>query len=168
MFKKKVIKEKVNKKKMIKINYKILIASLVVVYFIAFAGSLFTDTGTWYESVKPSITPPSIVFPIVWNILFFLIAISFYLVFVKANSKQKIIMTSLFAINLLLNFLWSVIFFGMQNPFAGFIELILLGISILSLIYYYSGINKISAYLLIPYFLWICFAGVLNYLIAFG
>mgnify|MGYP006287122181 CR=1 FL=1 len=151
-----------------KINYKILIASLVVVYFIGFAGSLFTDTGDWYDSIKPGITPPGYVFAIVWNILFFLIAISIYLSVTKGTQKQRQITLILFGINLLLNFLWSVIFFGMQNTVLAFFELIILGISIISLIYYNYKINKFSAYLLVPYLIWICFAGYLNYLIAFG
>ena len=155
-------------KKGFKINYKILIASLVVVYFIGFAGSLFTDTGDWYESIKPEITPPGYVFGIVWNILFFLIAISIYISFTEGNKKQRQITLLLFGINLLLNFLWSVIFFGMQNPVFGFYELIILGISIISLIYYNYKINKFSSYLLIPYLIWVCFAGYLNYLSAFG
>ncbi|MFW6226437.1 MAG: TspO/MBR family protein [bacterium] len=154
-------------KKGFKINYKVLIASLVVVYFIGFAGGLFTDTGDWYDSIKPEITPPGYVFAIVWNILFFLIAISIYTSYVKGSKEQKLIVLMLFGINLLLNFLWSVIFFGMQNPVLAFYELILFGISIISLIYYNYKINKFSSYLLIPYLIWICFAGYLNYLIAF-
>ena len=84
------------KKRMKKINWKVLIVSLVVVYLVAFVGSLFTSPVTdseWYDSIKPSITPPGWVFPIVWNILFFLIALSLYFSWINAmesDVKKKI------------------------------------------------------------------------------
>jgi len=138
-------------------NWKILITSFVLVYLTAFLGSLFTDTGSWYESIKPSITPPGYIFPIVWNILFFLIAISLYLAWIK---KQPL---TFYFVNLILNLAWSAIFFGLKMPLLAFFELILLWISIIFLI----KINwrKTSGYLLIPYLLWVTFAGVLNFLI---
>ncbi len=156
----------------LKINWKILIVSLVVVYLVAFAGSLFTSPVTaseWYESIKPEITPPNYVFPVVWNILFFLIAISLYLSW--TNSKKKIErkeIGSVFGINLFLNVLWSVLFFGLQQPVIAFFELLLLWLSIIAMIYATHKINKTSSWLLVPYFLWVSFAGVLNYLVAFS
>ena len=63
---------------MARINWKVLIASFIVIAIVALVGSLFTEIGTWYESVKPSITPPNYVFPIAWNILFILISLSYY------------------------------------------------------------------------------------------
>ncbi|MFC1682084.1 TspO/MBR family protein [Nanoarchaeota archaeon] len=149
------------------INYKVLILSLIIVYGVAFLGSLFTDTTDWYESVKPSLTPPSYVFPIVWNILFFLIAISLYLAWTKSNKKQKSKIALLFGINLFLNLLWSFLFFGLHQPLLAFIELILLWFSIIAMILVVRKINKTSAWLLTPYLLWVTFAGVLNFLIVF-
>ena len=152
-------------------NWKIFVISLVIVYGVAFLGNLLTFENTnseWYNSIKPSITPPDYVFPIVWNILFFLIALSFYLAWTsskKQKIKNKILL--IFGINLFLNIFWSFLFFGLKSPAFAFIELIFLEFSILAMILITRKINKLSSYLLIPYFVWVLFAGFLNYLIAF-
>ena len=148
-----------------RINWKILILSFFVVFLTAYLGSLLTDTGQWYENIKPSITPPSFVFPIVWNILFILIAISLY--FALTSGKNTKLISFLFGINLLLNFLWSFLFFYLKQPSYSLIEIIFLWLSILLLIIYTWNINKTSSYLLIPYLLWVTFATLLNYLMVF-
>jgi tryptophan-rich sensory protein len=154
-----------------KVNFKVLILSLVIVYSVALIGSLFTSPVTktdWYDSIRPSITPPSIVFPIVWNILFLLIALSLYVIITsKKNEKFKKKAYIIFGVNFFLNILWSVLFFGLKNPFLAFFEIILLWISILVMIIYSYKINKNSSYLLVPYILWVSFAIVLNALSAF-
>ena len=150
-----------------KVNWKLLIIAFVVVHLAALVGSQFTDTGAWYESVKPAITPPGYVFPIAWTILFILISISFYLVLIAKKGEVRKTAIIVFLINIFLNGLWSYLFFGLQNPVFAFYELILLWITIAAMIYYSYKLNKIASYLLIPYLLWVSFAGVLNYLIAF-
>jgi len=156
------------KKRMKRINWKVLIVSIVIVYLVAFVGSLFTSSNTdseWYDSIRPSITPPNWVFPIVWNVLFFLIALSLYFSWINArkwNVKKKIIVV--FGINFILNIFWSVLYFGLKNPFYAFIEIFILWISIVSMIYISYKIDKKAAYLLIPYLLWVSFAIILNYL----
>ena len=153
-----------------KIRWKVLIISLILVFLTAFIGSFFTSGNTnsdWYQQIKPSITPPNYVFPIVWNILFFLIALSLYFSWIKAKNKNKKKIAIVFSINLILNILWSFLFFGLRNPLLGFIELIILWISIIVMIKTTYKIDKKSSYLLIPYLLWVSFAGILNYLIAF-
>ena len=150
------------------INWKILIISLVIVYLVAFIGGIFTSSNVnteWYNSIKPSITPPSWVFPIAWNILFLLIAISLYFSWINAkNKKTKIKIAGVFGINFLLNILWSIIYFSLKNPFYAFIEIIILWISILCMVCTSYKIDKKAGYLLIPYLLWVSFAIVLNYL----
>ena len=148
-----------------KIRWKTLISCLAIVFAIAFAGSLFTKTGEWYESVKPPIAPPNYVFPIVWNILFFLISLSLYISWTNSDKSQKIKIFFVFGLNLALNLLWSILFFRFQSPFYSFYELILFWLSILLMIYTTYKINKTSSYLLVPYFLWVSFAGILNWLI---
>jgi tryptophan-rich sensory protein len=154
---------KINKYKL-----KILIVSLVIVYLVAFIGSIFTSQGTdseWFEQTRPSITPPNYVFPIVWNILFFLIALSLYFAWINSkNNEDKRKIMLVFGINFILNILWSVFYFSLRNPLYAFIELILLFISIIFMIYVTASIDKKSSYLLVPYLLWVGFAGILNYL----
>lgn len=150
-----------------KINWKVLIISLLIVYGIALIGGLFTSgntSGEWYESIKPSITPPNWVFPIVWNILFFLIALSLYFAWINAKKKDKKNIIIVFGINFLLNILWSVLYFGLKTPLYAFIEILIFWISIISMIYVTYKIDKKAAYLLIPYLLWVSFAIILNYL----
>lgn len=167
MVKKKIKKQpKKQSKKQSKINWKVLIISLIIVYAVAFLGSLFTSNAVksdWYQSVRPSITPPNYVFPIVWNILFLLIALSLYFAWVNSTKKQKNSISLLYGINFILNILWSVFYFGMRSPSAAFCIIILLWVSILSLILFTKKITKTSSYLLIPYILWVSFAIVLNY-----
>jgi translocator protein len=156
-----------------KVNWSVLLVSLIVVYAVALLGGIFSGNtnSVWYQTVKPAITPPNLVFPIVWNILFLLIALSIYFAWTSTKKKRvrrQIII--LFGANLALNLAWSIFFFGLQRPGFAFIDLIVLWISILSLLIFTWKIEKRpkkSFYLLLPYFVWVTFAGILNYLIVF-
>lgn len=154
-----------------KINWKLLILSFIIVYAAAFIGGLFTSQGTnssWYQSIKPSLTPPNWVFPIVWNILFFLIALSLYFSLINSKNKSlKLKVGIVFAINLILNILWSVFYFSLKKPLFAFFDLILLWFSIILMILITYRVDKKSSLLLLPYLLWVSFAGILNYLSAF-
>jgi len=148
-------------------NWKVLILSLVVVYLIAFIGGLFTSQNTssdWYESIRPSITPPNWVFPVVWNVLFFLIAIALYFSWISSDKKQKKNIMIVYGINFFLNIFWSFLYFSLKNPRMAFFELIVLWLSIVSMIVVSYKIDKKAGYLLIPYLLWVSFAGILNWL----
>jgi len=156
----------------------------LIVILTASLGSLFTSSAVnspWYQTIKPSITPPNYVFPIAWGILFFMIALSLYFAWTNAKkrpetkfparrkltsflAKQKKIVAAVFGINLVLNVLWSALYFGMKNPLLGFCDIVLLWISILAMIIALWKIDRISSYLLVPYFLWVSFASVLNFL----
>ncbi len=154
-----------------KFNWKTLLVSFLIVFAVAFVGSLFTSSNTdsaWYESIKPEITPPNLVFPIVWNILFILIALSLYFAWTNSkNKKDKKRIIIVFGINFILNILWSILYFGLKNPFAALIEIFFLWTSIMIMAYTAYNINRISGYLLIPYLLWVSFAIILNYLSVF-
>ncbi|MFH1501268.1 MAG: TspO/MBR family protein [archaeon] len=145
-----------------------LIISVVIVFLVAFIGSVFAGQNTnsdWYESIKPSITPPNYVFPIAWTILFILIAISLYFVLVNSKKKQKNKIYLIFGANFIFNILWSFFFFSMQLPLLAFIDIILVWLTIFGMIVVSWKINKSAAYLLIPYLLWVSFASILNILI---
>lgn len=149
------------------IKWNVLVICLIAVFIVAYIGSLFTREATksdWYQQIKPSLTPPNWVFPVVWNILFFLIALSLYFAWINANDKQKSKIVLVFGINFLLNVLWSMLYFYLRNVQQAFYEIILIFISIILMMLTVRKINKTSLYLLIPYLLWVGFASVLNYL----
>jgi tryptophan-rich sensory protein len=153
------------------VNWKVLIISLLVVYAVAAIGGLLTTSAvnsSWYEQIKPSITPPNWIFPVVWNVLFFLIALSLYFAWMSAKAKEKGGIALIFGLNLALNVLWSYFYFYSQKPSWAFFELMLLWLSTALMIYTTWKINKKSAWLLVPYLVWLSFAGVLNYLSAFA
>lgn len=144
-----------------------LAVSLALCFLAGFVGSIFTtpSIATWYADLtKPSFNPPNWIFGPVWTILYIMMAISFYLVWQK-GTKDKIVQTSLFAfiLQLVLNVLWSIVFFGMHSPLWGFIVIILLWIAILTTIVCFFKVSKTAGYILIPYLLWVSFAAVLNY-----
>ncbi len=157
-------KKRFNRKLSKKINWKVFIACIIIVFAVAAIGSSFTKIDNWYYSVKPSITPPAWVFPVVWTLLFYLIAISMYFSWLSSTPKQKNKTIVLFAVNFILNNLWSLFYFKMHNPLGAFIVIILLWVSIISLIVYTYKLSKKASYLLIPYLLWVSFAAILNYL----
>lgn len=123
-------------------------------------GSVFTfnSVNMWYVTLnKPFFNPPSWIFAPVWTILYLLMGVSLYLVWgtKKVNLKW-------FWIQLALNSLWSLIFFGLKNPMFAFLEIILLWLAILMTIKSFWKYNKTASWLLLPYLLWVTFASILN------
>ena len=146
-----------------------LIISIIICQLAGIIGSFFTSPSipTWYASLnKPEFNPPNWIFAPVWITLFLLMGISLYIIW---SSKTKISYKKtafiFFGVQLLLNTLWSIIFFGFQSPFYAFIEIILLWFSILITIIVFYRISRPAAYLLVPYILWVSFAAVLNFFI---
>lgn len=150
-----------------KVNWPKLIFAIVLCQVAGIIGSLFTFSAipTWYASlVKPSFNPPSWIFGPVWTILYILMGISFYLILLKNLKKKEIkIAVNLFVWQLIANSLWSIIFFGMKNIQLALIEIVVLLVLIFTTIKKFYKINKVAAYLLIPYLLWTGFATFLTY-----
>lgn len=143
-------------------NYFKLIASIVICLGAGLLGSVFTTPhiATWYAGLnKPKFNPPNWIFAPVWTTLFVLMGISLYLVWNK-NPKPKTIL--IFSGQLALNILWSYLFFYLHRPDLAFFELIALWLAILWTIINFRSISKTASYLLLPYILWVAFAGVLN------
>lgn len=117
------------------------------------------------EIITPALAPPSILFPIVWTVLYVLMGISAAMIFgstsVPANQRAEALFS--YFVSLVVNFFWSIIFFNMQMYFFAFIWLVLLWVLILKTILEYRQINKIAAYLQIPYLVWVTFAGYLTF-----
>lgn len=146
--------------------FKTLLGVLFVVSAAAL-GSLFADTSSeWYKSlIKPSLSPPAIVYPVVWTAIYALIGISLSLVVNDAKTTKKTLF--LFAANMLLSALWPYVFFEKHEPAGAFFIIALMILTALLLLYNVYKINKTASYLLIPYFLWLWFALYLNYEIVF-
>ncbi len=145
----------------------VLVCSLVIVYGAGFLGSLVTIgevNGAWYTSVKPSITPPSWIFPWVWNFLFFLIALCLWRSWMRATEREKQHVAFWYGINLVLNVAWSFLYFRHHAPAAAFIDLILLWVSIIGMMVVSYRIRPKYVWFLVPYLAWVSFAGILNYL----
>lgn len=144
-----------------------LIIAIVVSELAGVVGSVFTVSAipTWYAGlVKPTLNPPSWVFGPVWITLYFLMGIAAFLVWRKGFERRDVKMAlGIFGVQLFLNAIWSIIFFGLHNPFWAFIEIIVLWLAIVWTIVVFYRISKPAAYLLLPYILWVSFAGYLNY-----
>lgn len=132
---------------------------------IGILGSFFTisEITTWYATLnKPFFNPPNWIFGPVWTSLYALMGVSIFLMLEQKlkNEENKIIF--LFSLQLFLNFLWSVIFFGFHLPLLALIEILLLWGSILYLIIKFYKYSKPASFLLVPYLLWVSFATLLN------
>ena len=151
-----------------KINWKTLILCILIPLAVGFLASVFTSDSVmlFSEITKPPLSPPAWAFPVVWTILFVLMGASSYLVLAskKPQSQIKSALT-VYGIQLAFNFFWSIIFFNLQAYLFAFFWLVILWLLIILTIYLFSKINKTAAILLIPYLLWVTFAGYLNYAI---
>ncbi len=152
-----------------KVNFVRLIVSIIICQLAGIIGSFFTapNIPTWYAAVnKPWFNPPNWVFAPVWTTLFVLMGISLYLIWEKGIEKKDVRMAvAVFGIQLLFNIIWSVLFFGFQNPMLAFVEIIILWLSILATIVLFYKLSKPAALMLVPYIAWVTFAAVLNYYI---
>jgi len=143
-----------------------LIIFLLITFLAAFVGNFFTmpNIPTWYASLnKPSFSPPNWLFGPVWTILYILMAVSAFLVWKKGEEPR--IKSSLFFYfaQLLLNTAWSIAFFGLHNPFRGFLVIIALWFMIVLTMVEFWKIEKAAGILFIPYILWVTFAAILNF-----
>ena len=128
-------------------------------------GSAFTTAAipTWYANLnKPVFTPPGWVFGPAWSILYILMGIAFYLVWSKTNFKGYQTALIFFVVQLVLNALWSILFFGLKQPLYALLEIIVLWVAILLTLIPFYKIDKTAGLLLIPYLAWVTFAAILN------
>jgi benzodiazapine receptor len=149
-----------------RINYFRLIAALLICQLAGFVGSIFTAPAIpdWYASLeKPAINPPNWIFSPVWIFLYLLMGVALYLILQNLPKREAKVALIFFAIQLGLNILWSVIFFGLKLPMVAFVEIIFLWFFILLTMVKSSRVSKASVYLLLPYILWVNFAAVLNF-----
>lgn len=164
-----------------KTKFGLVLFAVLISNLAGFIGSFFTITSidSWYRTLaKPSFNPPNWIFGPVWTLLYILMGIGLGTVLIKereekedkTNKTKKVEdkfkkAKLFFFIQLVLNSLWSILFFGLQNPGLALAEIILLFVFIVLTIKAFYRISKKAAYLLIPYILWVSFASILNFFI---
>lgn len=146
-----------------KIKFDKLLISILIPLAVGQISALLTQTPTnTYDMLsKSSLSPPGVIFPIVWTILYILMGISCYLIITSGSEDTKNALIW-YSLQLTLNFFWSLIFFNLQFYLFAFIWLLLLIAVIIVMIIKFYKINPLAAYLQIPYLLWCIFAAYLN------
>lgn len=147
----------------------ISIVKLIIAYGLCLsaglAGSFFTtNLSGWYQSLnKPFFTPPNWLFAPVWTTLYLLMGVSAFIVWQKGFENRTVkIALGFFVVQLILNALWTPLFFGAKLLLAAFLEILLLWLAILATIINFKKVSTAAALLLIPYILWVSFAAVLT------
>ncbi len=138
---------------------------LLLVFAVQGISSLATQQSLmdWYTKLtKPAWTPASWVFGPVWTVLYILMALGGFLIWRQKNHPLRFAALVLFALQLILNALWSPLFFGLQNPFAGFLDLTLLFLTIVAMISLFFQISRTAGLTQIPYVIWVAYAWFLN------
>lgn len=146
-----------------KINYKKLLFYIIGTNFIGGLFAIFVNSSGAYKTlVKPPLSPPGILFPIVWVILYTLMGISLYLVSEANSIKDKTKAYTLYVAQLIVNSLWTLFYFGLNMRLFSFFWIVFLLVLVLLMIKEFLKHNKTAGYLQIPYVLWLIFASYLN------
>lgn len=146
---------------------KVFLTSIIIALAAGGLSALLTRSSyTVYSQINlPVFAPPSWLFPVVWTILYILMGISAGIIWLS-NSPMRNTAIKIYGVQLAVNFLWPIIFFGLEAYWLAFLWLVLLMILIIAMINSFGKINKTAAYLQIPYLIWVIFAGILNFAIA--
>ena len=147
-----------------KIQWKKLIVCIAVPLIVGIISAFLSRGGmeTFAALEQPPLSPPGILFPIVWTILYVLMGISSYLVSISDTPYRSRTALTVYGIQLFFNFCWSLIFFNLAAYYAAFVWLIALWALIIITAVLFYGINKTAGYLMIPYIIWVTFAAYLN------
>jgi len=144
-----------------------LSVSLLIVMLAAGAGGLFTSrsVATWYQTLnRPDWTPPGGVFGPVWTVLYFTMAVAAWMVWLKGGPKMAAAMWA-FAVQLALNVAWSGLFFGLESPAAGLVDIVLLWVAIVVTVACFLRVSRPAGLIMLPYLAWVSFAAGLNFAI---
>jgi benzodiazapine receptor len=143
-----------------------LVVSVVACQCAGVIGSIFTTPAipTWYATLeKPFFTPPNWLFAPAWITLYLLMAIAAFLIWRKGLGQEGVKSALLiFLVQLVLNALWSVVFFGLQSPLWGMVVILALWVAILLTIIKFFKLSTAAGSLMLPYILWVSFASALN------
>ena len=147
-------------------NWKIYAFWILFTELVGFLAGLLTREGTELYGLtiaKPPLSPPAVVFPIVWAILYALMGIGAARIYLRPASRERSACLRLYLIQLAFNFFWSIIFFNFQAFGFAFIWLVLLWALIVLMALSFRELDPPAAWLQVPYLLWVCFAGYLNF-----
>ncbi|MGM9903268.1 MAG: TspO/MBR family protein [Enterococcus sp.] len=149
-------------------DYRLWICIIGVVALGFLSGLLSGNPGSYYYSLQlPAFAPPSWIFGPMWTFLYILMGIALYLILDMSKKKIRIKLLWLFAIQFTCNFIWSILFFYLQNSFIAAMDITILVIVLAVLLYHLWLHNRLAMWLMIPYYLWVLFATLLNYSIYF-
>ncbi len=145
-----------------KINWRKLLVAILIPLAVGGLSALITsDSMQQFGALnQPPLSPPAWLFPVVWTVLYILMGVASYLVAVQP--KDSTLALFLYAAQLFFNFFWSIIFFGFQNYLLAFIWLVILWVLIILTMIAFYRLDKRTFWLLLPYLLWVTFAGYLN------
>jgi tryptophan-rich sensory protein len=143
----------------------VIAVAVAAVSVVAVIGGLMTDVGPWYESLRfPPYRPPNWLFGPAWTVIFILVATSGVMAWEHApDAAARSGLIWLFAINGILNILWSPLFFKLRRPDWALYEVFFFWASVLALVIYIAGIYPLAAWIIAPYLVWVSFAGFLNW-----
>jgi translocator protein len=142
-----------------------LVGWLAVSFAAAWVGSRYMP-GAWYVSLsKPSWNPPNYVFAPIWTVLYVLMSISAWLIWLKAGIKGANAGLVLFVLQLILNALWSYLFFGLHRPGLAFFDIVALWLVILAVAVLFWRVDHVAGGLMVPYIAWVSFATYLNFVL---
>lgn len=144
-------------------NLKTLIVSLLIPLAVGLLSGLISRSGIMSYAVlnKPPLSPPAQVFPIVWTILYLLMGVSAYMIYISGSPHTENAL-KYYALQLIFNFFWPILFFTFDLYFLAFIWLLILIVLIIKMIEAFYEINPLAAFLQIPYLIWCIFAAYLN------
>lgn len=149
----------------VEVEKKKLVKAVAIPLLVGAIAALLTMNGmkAFEELAKPPLSPPGWLFPVVWTILYILMGVAYYLVNRSGGSEKAVDeANTIYALQLIANFIWPILFFGFHWYFLSFIWLVLLWFLILLTIHMFGKVSKKAAFLMIPYLLWVTFAGYLN------
>jgi tryptophan-rich sensory protein len=145
-----------------------LLGFIVLCFAVGGIGGVVTNSALydWYPTIaKPTWTPPNWVFGPVWSALYFMMACAVWLVWRQGNAVSRTVPMACFGIQLMLNLVWSLLFFGWRSPSAAFVGVLLLWVSIAATARVFAGRSRIAGLMMAPYLAWTSFAAILNFYI---
>lgn len=147
------------------VDWKLFIVCIVACLGLGtISGLLTANSVDVYKTINlPDLAPPSILFPIVWTILYILMGLSLYLVLLKRDSEDIRRPVAIFVSQFILNFIWAPIFFTYAEYLLSFIIIVIMWVLVLAMVISFRRINPVAGYMQIPYLLWLIVAGYLSW-----